>query len=73
MTDFIMTYTNFPSDLEVWQVALVLNISQATVRSMIRKGKLYAYRLGRGYIVPKHVLRDYILSSAQQGGVEGQC
>lgn len=64
MFSFIKNIAAYPETLEVWQVAVVLNLSPDTVRRLIRNHKLPAYKLGRLYLVNKFDLKNYIESTA---------
>ena len=64
MVSFIKNYVSYPDGLEVWQVAIILNVGQATVRKRIRDHKLPAYKIGRAYLVSKHDLKRFIESKS---------
>lgn len=60
MVSFIKNYDAYPDTLTVWQVAVILHVQQATVRQLIHRKALRAYRVGRSYIVDKSDLREFI-------------
>lgn len=66
MISFLRHYNDYPDGLEVWQAAIILHVAQDTVRRFIRSKQLLAYRIGRGYIIPKSELRAYILAHASK-------
>ena len=66
MISFLRNYDGYPDALEVWQAALILRVAQDMVRRHIRTRKILAYRIGRGYIIPKSELRSYILAHASK-------
>ena len=41
------------------EVALILRESPASVKEKLESGEIVAYREGRGWKVPKHLLRAY--------------
>ena len=62
MFSFTKNFDSYPDGLEVWQVAIILNVGQNTVRRLIRDRKIPAFKIGRAYLIDKHSLRVFIES-----------
>jgi excisionase family DNA binding protein len=73
MFDFMQKTDSYPDGLEVWQVAIILNLEQATVRKMIRARKLPAYKIGRAYLINKYDLKRFIESKSTKANSSEGC
>jgi len=60
MLDFLEHTNNYPTEMEVWQVASILGCTKDTVRRYIRQGKLGCILISRKYLVPRDALMKYI-------------
>ncbi len=60
MLDFLENTDNYPTEMEVWQVAAILGCTKDTVRRYIRQGKIGYVVISRKYLIPKDALMKYI-------------
>ena len=53
-------FAEYPDILKTAQAAQALQVDEKTVRELIKRGELYAVRVGRVIRVPKKSLIDFI-------------
>ena len=64
MTEFLNNYDVQPNELTVSEVAKILHCSRQMVLKICHKYKdLSYYRVGKRYLIPKEIVRDYILQN----------
>ena len=52
MVSFLRNRQSYPDELEVWQVAAILNCSAPHVYKLLRDRQLAHYRVGKKYFIP---------------------
>ena len=51
MLEFIKNRASYPDDLEVWQVAIILDCTKRYVYQLLREKKIAHYRIGKKYAI----------------------
>ena len=49
MIEFLKNRSSYPDELEVWQVAIILNCSRPYVYRLLKEQKIAHYHIGRSY------------------------
>lgn len=62
MVSFLKNRQSYPDELEVWQVAKILNCSVPHVYKLLRNRQLAYYRIGKKYYIPADDLVRFLKS-----------
>ena len=60
MLEFIKNRASYPDDLEVWQVAIILDCTKQYVYQLLREKKIAHYRIGKKYAIDTDDLVRFI-------------
>lgn len=60
MVEFIKNRASYPDDLEVWQVAKILDCTQRYVYQLLKEKKIAHYRIGKKYAIDTDDLVRFI-------------
>lgn len=63
MVEFIKNRASYPDDLEVWQVAKILDCPEQYVYKLLKNKKIAHYRIGRKYAIDTDDLVRFIQES----------
>lgn len=63
MLEFIKNRASYPDDLEVWQVAKILDCTQRYVYQLLKEKKIAHYRIGKKYAIDTDDLVRFIKES----------
>ena len=62
MLEFIKNKASYPDDLEVWQVAQILDCPEQYVYKLLKEKKIAYYRVGKKYHIDSDDLVRFIQS-----------
>lgn len=62
MINFLKNRQSYPDELEVWQVAKILNCSAPHVYKLLQDRQLAHYRIGKKYYIPADELVRFLES-----------
>lgn len=62
MVSFLKNRQSYPDELEVWQVAKILNCSAPHVYKLLQDRQLAYYRIGKKYYIPADDLVRFLES-----------
>ena len=60
MVEFLKNRPSYPDDLDVWQVAKILNCTHRYVYQLIKEKKIAHYRIGKKYAIDTDDLIRFI-------------
>lgn len=54
-------FAEYPDVVGVEELAKMLSIGRARALTLLKEGKIEAFRKGRKYLIPKILIKDYLL------------
>lgn len=63
-------FTAYPDLLSIQEIQTMLGISRHLAYWLIREKRIYGFKLGKNYKIPKMSVIDYVLSQKNNVGIE---